>query len=67
MNTVDETKLAALKRQLAVGINDLDHGRFQSYNADNLMLLADDVGRTGRIHMDGLRLKAAAKVNGRKK
>jgi len=32
MNTVDEIKLASLKRELAVGIEDLIHGRFQTYN-----------------------------------
>jgi hypothetical protein len=62
MSTVDEIKVAALKRELAAGVDDLDHGRFQTYSDANLVQLADDVGRTGRI-----RLKVAAKVHAKKK
>ena len=62
MSSADEIKVAALKRELAAGVDDLDHGRFQSYSDANLMHLADDVGQTGRIRLNGLRLKVAAKV-----
>ncbi|TAK94639.1 MAG: hypothetical protein EPO07_16410 [Verrucomicrobia bacterium] len=62
MSTVDKIKVAVLKRKLAAGVNDLDHGSFQTYSDANLMQLADDVGRTGRIRLNGLHLKVAAKV-----
>ena len=67
MNTADEIKLAALKREIAAGVDDLNHDRFQTYNDSNLMKLADDVGRRGRNRLNGLRLKVAAKVRGKKK
>ena len=67
MNTADEIKLAALKREVAAGIDDLNHGRFQTYNDSNLMKLADDVGRRGRNRLNGIRLKVAPKVHGKKK
>ena len=67
MNTADEIKLAALKREIAAGVDDLNHDRFQTYNDSNLMKLADDVGRRGRNRLNGLRLKVAAKVHGKKK
>ena len=43
-----QRQLAALKRDLAAGIDDLDHGRYQTYSQANAMQLAEDVGRTGR-------------------
>ena len=67
MNTEDETKLAALKREIATGTDDLDHGRFQTYTDTNIMQLANDIGRTGRICSNGLRPKVAAKVHVKKK
>ena len=69
MNTADEIKLAALKREVAAGVDDLNHGRFQTYNDSNLMKLADDVGRRGRNRLNGLRPARgiAAKVRGKKK
>jgi hypothetical protein len=51
MNTVDKIKLTSLKREIAAGIEDLVHGRFQTYNVANLMELVDDVKRRGRIHL----------------
>ncbi len=64
MSTVAEIKIAALKREIAVGIKDLDHGRFQTY--DDAKQLADDVCRCGRIRLNALRLKVAGKVHGEK-
>jgi hypothetical protein len=66
MSTVHEIKVAALKRELAVGIEDLIHGRFRTYNDTNIMQLADDVSRSGFIRLNALRLKVAAKVHGKK-
>ena len=67
MNSLDEIKLADLKREIAVGVEDLDRERFQTYSDANIMQLADDIGRIGRIRLNGLRLKVAAKVHGKKK
>ena len=67
MNNLNEIKLADLKREIAVGVEDLDRGRFQTYSDANIMQLADDIGRIGRIRLNGLRLKVAAKGHGKKK
>ena len=67
MNTADEIKIAALKRELAVGIEDFVRGRFQTYSDANVIQLADDIGRLGRTRLNALRLKVAAKVHGKKK
>jgi len=47
-DTFRKHQLAALKRDLAVGIKDLDNGKYQTYSESNVMQLAEDVGRTGR-------------------
>jgi hypothetical protein len=52
--------MKALKSKIAVGIKDLDNARFQTYN--DAKQLADDVCRCGRIRLNALRLKAAAKI-----
>jgi len=67
MHTVDEVKIAALKHEIAAGIEDFTHGRFQVYNETNLMQLADDISRSGRIRLHALRLKVAAKVQNKRK
>ncbi len=41
-------QLAALKRDLATGIDQLNSGRYQIYDDANVMQLAEDVGRAGR-------------------
>jgi hypothetical protein len=40
--------LAALKQDIAIGIDDLDNGRYQTYSDANVMQLAGDIGRSGR-------------------
>jgi hypothetical protein len=40
--------LALLKRDIAIGIEDLEHGRYQTYDDASVMRLAEDVGRSGR-------------------
>ena len=40
--------LAALKRDLAAGLDQLDSGRYRTYDDTDVMQLAEDVGRTGR-------------------
>jgi hypothetical protein len=43
-----ERQLAALKRDLAVGLDDLDHGRYRTYTGKTILTLADEIGRSGR-------------------
>ena len=41
-------QLSALKQDLAIGVDQLDKGRYQTYDDANMMQLAEDVGRAGR-------------------
>jgi hypothetical protein len=41
-------QLSALKQDIAIGIDQLDSGHYQSYDDASVMQLAEDVGRTGR-------------------
>jgi len=43
-----EQQVTALKRDIAIGLEDLDNGRYQSYNDANIMRLAEDIGVGGR-------------------
>jgi hypothetical protein len=43
-----ERQLSALKRDITSGIDQLDSGRYQTYDNSTLMQLAEDVGRSGR-------------------
>ena len=43
-----QRQLAALKRDIAVGIGQLDSGRYQTYSEANAMQLAEDIGTAGR-------------------
>ena len=58
-DTFKTRQLAALKRDLAVGIQDLESGRYRTYDESNVMQLAEDVGQSGRE-----RLKNAPKKSG---
>ena len=40
--------LTALKREVAIGVEDLERGRYQTYSDANVMQLAEDVGQSGR-------------------
>jgi hypothetical protein len=40
-------QLAALKRDLATGLDQLDSGRYQTYDDTDAMQLAEDIGRAG--------------------
>jgi hypothetical protein len=50
-------QLAALKRDLAVGLEQLDQGRYQTYDDTTVMQLAEDIGRSGRQRLKGGPLK----------
>jgi hypothetical protein len=49
-----QRQLAALKRDIAIGIEQLDGGHYQTYDA-NGMQLAEDVGRSGRERLKNSR------------
>lgn len=46
-----QRQLTALKCQLTSGIDDLDDGRYQTYDDKNVMQLAEDIGRVGRVRL----------------
>lgn len=58
--TFKQRQLAALKRQLASGIEQLDTGRYQTYDDTNIMQLAEEVGRTAREQLKKKRGKTSA-------
>ena len=41
-------KITTWQRELAVGIHDLNNGRYQTYDDDSLLLLAQNIGCLGR-------------------
>jgi len=43
-----QRQLAALKRDIAIGIEQLDQGRYRTYDDANVMQLAEDVGKSDR-------------------
>ena len=43
-----QRQLTALKGAISGGIDDLNAGRYQTYDDTNVMQLAEDVGRAGR-------------------
>jgi hypothetical protein len=47
-DTFKERQLAALKRDIAMGVDDLEQGRYQTYSDRNVMQLAEDIGKLGR-------------------
>jgi len=52
-DTFRARQLALLKRELDIGIDQLEHGRYRSYDEANLMQLAEDVGEAGRARLMG--------------
>lgn len=53
-------QLAALKRDIALGLDDLDNGRYRTCTDSNVMQLAEDVGRSGRERLAKTRDNPAA-------
>ena len=43
-----QRQLATLKRDIAIGLEQLDSGRYRAYDDTNVMQLAEDAGRSGR-------------------
>jgi hypothetical protein len=58
--------MKALKSEIAIGIVELNRGDFQTYDEAGLAQLANDICRRGRIRLNALRLKVAAKVQRKK-
>jgi len=50
-DTFKQRKLAGLKRAIAIGIEQLEDGRYRSYDDKNAMQLTEDVGRSGRARL----------------
>ena len=53
-DTFKQRQLAALKRDIAIGIEQLEDGRYRTYDDHNVMQLAEDVGRSGRARLANL-------------
>ena len=47
-DALKQRQLARLKRDLAVGIEQLERGCYRTYSDDSVMQLAVDIGRSGR-------------------
>jgi hypothetical protein len=54
-DTFKARQLAALKKDLAAGIEDLERGRYRTYDDSNVMQLGEDVGRSGRERLKKVR------------
>jgi len=59
-DTFKQRQLAVLKRDLAIGIEQLDRGRYQTYTDANVMQLAEDVARSGRGRLKNTRTNPKA-------
>ncbi len=53
-------QLAALKRDLALGLEQLEHGQYRTYDDSNIMQFAEDVGKAGRERQKNPRKKPSA-------
>ena len=51
-DTFKARQLAALKRDLAVGIEQLEQGRYRTFDDAKVMQLAEDVGKSGRERLE---------------
>ena len=52
-DTFRARQLANLKQDLAVGIEQLEHGRYRTYDDANVMQLAEEVSKAGRKRLKG--------------
>jgi hypothetical protein len=50
-----QRQLTALKQDIAAGIDQLDNGQYHTYTDENVMQLADDIGRSGRERLARIR------------
>jgi hypothetical protein len=56
-DTFKQRQFAALKRDLVAGLEQLESGRYKTYDDTNVMQLAEDVGRAGRERLKKHRKK----------
>jgi hypothetical protein len=54
-DTFKQRHLAALNREIATGVADLERGRYQTYTGSSMMQLDEDVGQTGRERLKKIR------------
>ena len=59
-DTFKQRHLAALKREVALGVDDLARGKYQTYNDANVMQLAEDIGRSGKARLTKARKNSKA-------
>lgn len=64
--TMKTDPMKALKAEIAIGIGELDRGDFQAHGEAGLVQFANDICRSGRIRLNALCLKVAAKVQKKK-
>jgi hypothetical protein len=57
LDTYKARQLAALRRELAVGIEQLEQGRYRTYDDTSVMQLAEEVGKSGREKLNDGRKK----------
>ena len=50
-----QRQLAALKKDIAAGIADLENGHYRDYSEVDAMKLAEDIGRRGRERLAKMR------------
>ena len=50
-DTFKARQLGALRRELAVGIDQLDQGRYRAYDDANVMQLADEASKSGTLRL----------------
>ncbi len=50
-----QRQLAALKKDIAEGIEDLENGRYRVYSEADAMKLAEEIGRRGRERLSKIR------------
>ncbi|HWF20296.1 MAG TPA: hypothetical protein VG754_13585 [Verrucomicrobiae bacterium] len=50
-------QLAALKKEIAKGVDDLKDGRYQTYTDSNVMQLREDIGKSGRERLKAMNRK----------
>jgi hypothetical protein len=59
-DTFKARQITALKRELAVGIDQLDQGRYRAYDDTNVMQLAEEVGKSSRERLKNSRKNSPA-------
>ena len=60
LDTFRARQLAALKRDLALGIEQLEQGRYRTFDDANLMQLAEQVSKSGRERLKANRKHPAS-------